>query len=156
MNRLTGGLQKSRKIVTSGLARPDRYLNRERERGKCYLPERFWTREDTMKGNKMVAVKMVAVAAVSFVGAAWSIPVLSWAQETNATQAVGETTVLEPNPPSALSTQAVGLSAQQREALLARKRELQKGAAATTQANPPSPPGLPPVEGQGSDLGTKR
>jgi len=96
--------------------------------------------------------KMVAVAAVSFLAGAWSIPVPGRAQETDATQAVGETTVLSPDPLSALSTPAVGLTAQQRETLLTRKRELQKNAAASAQADPPSPAGLSPVEGQGTDL----
>jgi hypothetical protein len=95
-------------------------------------------------------MNMVAIAAVSFVAGAGSIPVLSWAQETSVVQAAGET-VLNPNPPGAMHTPAVGLSAEQRESLLARKREIEKGAAATTQANPTGPAGLPPVEGQGSD-----
>jgi hypothetical protein len=99
--------------------------------------------------------KMVAVAAVSLVASAGSVPVLSWAQETSVAQAVGETTVLNPNPPGALRAPALGLSAKQHESLLARKREIEKGAAATTPANPPGPPGLPPVEGQGSVPVTK-
>jgi hypothetical protein len=90
------------------------------------------------------------ICGLAIVGA-WSIPVPSRAQETNATQAVGETTVLSPDPLSALSTPAVGLSAEQRELLLTRKRQLQKDNAATTQNNPPSPAGLAPVEGQGTD-----
>src|ERR1700730_13619612 len=90
------------------------------------------------------------ICGLAVVGA-WSFPAPSRAQETSVTQAVGETTVLSPNPFSALSTPAVGLSAEQRESLLARKRTLEKDSAATTQANPPSPAGLPPVEGQGTD-----
>src|SRR5438132_799885 len=85
------------------------------------------------------------ICSLAVVGA-WSFPVPSRAQETNATQAVGETTVLNPDSPSALSAQAAGLSAAQRESLHARKRQLEMDAAATAQANPPSPAGLPPVE----------
>lgn len=101
-------------------------------------------------------LKIVAVAAVSFVAVAPSISDFSWAQDTTNSQARAEATVLNPNPPSALRRPAVGLSAAQREALLARKREIEKGTAATTQANPPSPEGLPPVEGQGTDVVIKR
>lgn len=101
-------------------------------------------------------LKMVAVAAVSFVAVAWSIPDLSWYQDTSNAQTPAETTVLNPNPPSALRAPTVELSATQRETLLARKRELEKGTGATTQANPPTPAGLPPVEGQGTDLVMKR
>ena len=54
--------------------------------------------------------------------------------------------VLEPDPPSVLNTPAVELSAEEREALLARKRQLEKGVAEPPQNNPPSPAGSPPVK----------
>ena len=62
------------------------------------------------------------------------------------------TTVLEPDSANALSTPAVALSTEEREALITRKRELRESAAATTRNNPPSPAGLPPVAGRGTDL----
>ena len=97
-------------------------------------------------------MKMVTVAVVSFVAGTWSIPDLSWGQDTSNSQTPAETTVLNPNPSSALNTPTVELSATQRETLLVRKRELEKGVAAATRANPPGPEGLPPVQGQGTDL----
>jgi hypothetical protein len=67
------------------------------------------------------------------------------------TQAVAVTTVLNPDPPSALSTQPVDISPEQHELMLTRMRQIEESSAATAQNNPPSPPGLPPVEGQGTD-----
>ncbi len=58
--------------------------------------------------------------------------------------------LLNPDPSSVLSTPAPELSDEQHESLLARKRQLEEGATATTQNNPPSPAGLPPVEGRGT------
>src|SRR4029077_10501755 len=96
----------------------------------CPIPSLWRTKKSRWTGAATV------ICGLAIVGA-WSIPVPSRAQETNATQAVGETTVLSPDPLSALSTPAVGLSAEQRELLLTRKRQLQKDNAATTQNNPP-------------------
>jgi hypothetical protein len=96
--------------------------------------------------------KVAAFAAASVVAGACSISALSWAQETGASQAVAQTTVLNPSPPGTLQSQTAGLSAEQRDTLLARKRELQKASAAASGAAPAGPSGLPAVEGEGTDL----
>ena len=80
---------------------------------------------------------------------AWSLPVSSRAQEAHVTQAMEIT--LDPDSPGALRTPTVGLTHQERESLLARKRQLERDAAAATRNDPPSPAGLPAVEGQGTD-----
>ena len=80
---------------------------------------------------------------------AWSLPVSSRAQEAHATRAMEIT--LDPDSPGALRTPTVGLTHQERESLLARKRQLERDAAAATRNDPPSPAGLPAVEGQGTD-----
>jgi len=76
---------------------------------------------------------------------ALSLLLPSRAQEVRA-----NSTVLNPDPASALKTQAVPLSAEQREAMLARERQLRQLSAATAPNNPPSPPGLAPVGGKGT------
>jgi hypothetical protein len=74
--------------------------------------------------------------------------------ETSAqtTEAPTQTTVTQRDPQSASRTPPAALSIEESEFLLQRKREIEKGAGAKTLINPPSPAGLPPVAGKGTEL----
>ena len=91
------------------------------------------------------------VCSLAVIGA-WSSPVSSGEAPTQGiAEAATVTEVLKPEPPSDLSRPCAELTASEHEALIARKRQIQERAAATTRNNPPSPAGLPPVVGRGSE-----
>lgn len=92
-----------------------------------------------------------AIACSLAVIGAWTSPALSGeAPQQGIAEAATVTEVLKPEPPSDMSRPSVELTESEHEKLIARKRQIQERAAATTRNNPPSPAGQPPVVGRGS------
>jgi len=79
----------------------------------------------------------------------WLFPAASRAQETQVPTA---TSVLNPDPASALNTPAVALSAEEREAMITRKRQIRESVAEATSNDPPSPAASSEITGKGSEL----
>src|SRR5262245_35675988 len=94
----------------------------------------------------------VAVAALVLLAAAAGTANAQTETSAQATEAPTQTTVTQRDSPSALRAPPAALSIQESELLLQRKREIERGAAAKTLINPPSPAGLPPVAGKGTEL----